>query len=115
MFFFRFSKDQDVLDNNLPHAIQDCFECGVIVLCSISLICILTPWFVIPLLVLGMVYLYLNSLVLVFMQFAVYLYYHVQKFYRRTSREIKRLESISRSPVSFNAKFSIFNFKLYYI
>lgn len=32
--------------------------------------------------------------------YPVIMYYFIQKFYRKTSREIKRCESISRSPVS---------------
>ena len=106
----RFSKDQDVLDNSLPHVIQDCFECGVIVVCSIGLICIITPLFILPLIGLSMfapspsipfshpIYFLLVHLFIYFL--TVFLYYNVQKFYRKSNREIKRLESISRSPVS---------------
>jgi hypothetical protein len=92
--YSRFSKDQDVLDNNLPHVIQDCFECGVIVLCSIGLICIITPLFTLPLIGLGI---YLHFLLLISNFFFSFFFSFAQCFCITTSKSstAKRTEKSS--------------------
>eukprot|EP00004_Rigifila_ramosa_P027497 TRINITY_DN899_c0_g1_i1.p1 TRINITY_DN899_c0_g1~~TRINITY_DN899_c0_g1_i1.p1 ORF type:complete len:957 (-),score=240.32 TRINITY_DN899_c0_g1_i1:21-2891(-) len=77
----RFSKDIDSIDHNLSFVLQIALRTafalgGVLVVISVA-----TPLFLIPLL----------PLLLVF--------YSTQKLYRYSARELKRLESVSRSPV----------------
>ncbi|KAJ3113711.1 hypothetical protein HDU96_003040 [Phlyctochytrium bullatum] len=80
----RFSKDQDNIDNRLG----PCFRLFVAQLAAafstFALICYATPYFAIPLF------------------FFTALYWFTQSVYRYSSRELKRLESISRSPLYAN-------------
>jgi ATP-binding cassette, subfamily C (CFTR/MRP), member 1 len=77
----RFSKDVDVIDNVLPMSMRFWLmmffnTVGVLVTISYS-----TPIFLAVVLPLGVVY------------------YFVQKFYVATSRQLKRIESVTRSPI----------------
>ncbi|XP_065205454.1 multidrug resistance-associated protein 1-like [Planococcus citri] len=77
----RFSKDIDVLDNKLPDEISNFIYSLGDVLFTLIIISYTTPtfaFFVFPISV---------------------VYYIVQRFYVTTSRQLKRLESISRSPI----------------
>uniref|UniRef100_A0A182X349 ABC-type glutathione-S-conjugate transporter n=1 Tax=Anopheles quadriannulatus TaxID=34691 RepID=A0A182X349_ANOQN len=67
----RFSKDVDILDNTLP----------ITVVATLVVISISTPIFAAVIVPIGI------------------LYYAVQRFYVATSRQLKRLESVSRSPI----------------
>eukprot|EP00741_Cyanophora_paradoxa_P011048 tig00020553_g10680.t1 len=91
----RASKDQEIADQHLPGVVQDggragspliagrpaLLQCGVVVLGSVALICAVTPWAGVPLVAVAA------------------LYWRVQAYYRRTSRELKRLEAVTRSPM----------------
>ncbi|EFA82194.1 hypothetical protein PPL_04616 [Heterostelium album PN500] len=77
----RFSKDTSDIDNNLLESINDVLNCGSSVLVSIILMIYLTPYIIFAFVGL------------------VGFYYYIQKFYRCSSRELKRMESISRSPI----------------
>ncbi|XP_046853046.1 multidrug resistance-associated protein 1-like isoform X2 [Xenia sp. Carnegie-2017] len=77
----RFSKDIDVIDAQIPLNLWWFFETSTSVLGVIFLICYSTPLFMTVLLPL------------------VVLYVFIQRFYVTTSRQLQRLESISRSPV----------------
>ncbi|ODV86927.1 hypothetical protein CANARDRAFT_6494 [[Candida] arabinofermentans NRRL YB-2248] len=75
----RFTKDTDVLDNEILEQIKMfffsfCNICGVVILCIIYL-----PWFAIAVPVL------------------VLMYYAVASFYQASSREVKRIEATKRS------------------
>lgn len=77
----RFSKDIDVVDINLPQALRLGLlfffnVCGVIVAISLS-----NPYFAYLFLVLAVIY------------------YIIQKFYINTSRQLKRVESVTISPL----------------
>lgn len=77
----RFSKDQQVIDEQLPLTAFDTTQSLVMVLGSIVIIGMSNPWvmfFLIPI-VPGV--------------------YFVRRYYLATSREIKRLDSVTRSPV----------------
>nr|KAJ3412102.1 hypothetical protein HK105_002440 [Polyrhizophydium stewartii] len=77
----RFSKDQDGIDTTLISAFRMFLETLMLSLASFALIIYATPLFAIPFVpVLAM-------------------YYVVQMIYRKSSREIKRLDSITRSPL----------------
>jgi ABC-type multidrug transport system fused ATPase/permease subunit len=77
----RFSKDQDTIDNLLPESFRMVLTmfCSAIFTCVI--IAVVSPWFLVA-----------------FFPIA-WLYYRTQDFYRNASREIKRLDAISRSPL----------------
>ncbi|ORZ35477.1 P-loop containing nucleoside triphosphate hydrolase protein [Catenaria anguillulae PL171] len=77
----RISKDQDAMDNTLADAIKQFLQTLFITLSTFAVMILSTPLFAIPLVPLLIVY------------------YFVQLFYRRTSRELKRLEALSRSPL----------------
>ena len=77
----RFSKDIDTVDSGLPMNIRMWLNCMFSVVATIVVICVSTPVFgtVIP--PLGL------------------LYFFVQRFYIATSRQLKRIESVTRSPI----------------
>ncbi|ESO87141.1 hypothetical protein LOTGIDRAFT_107213, partial [Lottia gigantea] len=77
----RFGKDVDVIDITIPQTIRMWLHCFLTVVSTFVVVSISTPYFMtvaIPLLI---------------------LYYFIQRFYIATSRQLKRLESISRSPI----------------
>lgn len=77
----RFSKDLYAIDLELSDYLDFFLFCGLTVVVSLVTIVIVTPWFGI-------------AIIPVF-----YIYVKVLNFFRDVSRETKRLESISRSPV----------------
>lgn len=78
----RFSKDQNLADEALPVTLFDYAEnCTLFCLAAAVLACIAIPWLC----------LIMAPLLYVFQQF--------REKYIRSSREIKRLESVSRSPI----------------
>ncbi|KAL5281122.1 ABCC2.2 family protein [Megaselia abdita] len=77
----RFSKDVDTLDNVLPHLLRAFFSQAFAVLATIVVISISTPIFMAAILPIAI------------------LYYLAQRFYVATSRQLMRLESVSRSPI----------------
>lgn len=77
----RFSSDQDRLDSALPNSLNSLFNCMMQVIGAMLLVCYLMPAFGIALVPL------------------VYLYYQVQKYYTATARDLKRLDSLQRSPM----------------
>ena len=77
----RFSADVNTIDQTIPNQINDFIWSLCDVIAVLVMISVATPMFVtviIPLLI---------------------IYYFVQKFYIATSRQLKRLESISKSPI----------------
>ncbi|KAI8125132.1 Multidrug resistance-associated protein 1 [Lucilia cuprina] len=77
----RFSKDLESLDTVLPRLFDDALWCGFEVLATIVVISMTTPIFmavIVPI---------------------AFLYYFAQRFYVATSRQLMRLESVSRSPI----------------
>ncbi|XP_046739583.1 multidrug resistance-associated protein 1 isoform X11 [Diprion similis] len=77
----RFAKDVDVLDTSLPQQISDSIYCLFEAIGTVVAICYSTPLFAVVILPIGVIY------------------YFVQRFYVATSRQLKRLESVSRSPI----------------
>ncbi|CAF4848492.1 unnamed protein product [Pieris macdunnoughi] len=77
----RFGKDVDVVDTTLPMQLSDWWYCAGQVLGTLFVISVSTPVFVFVILPIGV------------------LYYIIQRFYVATSRQLKRLESVSRSPI----------------
>lgn len=95
----RFSKDIDNIDMPLPIALQDVLQAAALTLGSLVTVCIAIPWLLI-------------AMVPVVMSFLV-----LQTVYKRSSRELKRLDGISFSPIysefvqSFNGLSTIRAFK----
>ncbi|KAI9142193.1 P-loop containing nucleoside triphosphate hydrolase protein [Paraphysoderma sedebokerense] len=77
----RFSKDQDAVDNTLADSFRMFLSTFANSIATFSLIGVATPLFMIPLAVLLPVY------------------YFIQSFFRATTRELKRLDSLKRSPL----------------
>ncbi|XP_008197328.2 multidrug resistance-associated protein 1 isoform X6 [Tribolium castaneum] len=77
----RFSKDVDTLDNILPMTLRGWITCFFSVLGTLVVISVSTPIFIAVIVPIGI------------------LYYFIQRFYVATSRQLKRLESVSRSPI----------------
>ncbi|GAV06012.1 hypothetical protein RvY_16054-2 [Ramazzottius varieornatus] len=77
----RFSKDIDTVDTVIPMAFRFWLNCFFQVAATAVIICITTPIFASVVVPLGL------------------LYYFVQRFYIPTSRQLKRLESVSCSPI----------------
>ncbi|XP_064611716.1 multidrug resistance-associated protein 1-like isoform X1 [Liolophura sinensis] len=77
----RFGKDLDVVDVTLPMIFRSWLACVLKVVAVLLVISISTPPFVAVILPLALIY------------------FLVQRFYVATSRQLKRLESVSRSPI----------------
>ncbi|XP_055295955.1 multidrug resistance-associated protein 1 isoform X2 [Sitodiplosis mosellana] len=77
----RFSKDVDTVDNVLPQVIRSWIMMFFAVLSTLVVISVSTYQFMAVILPIGIVY------------------YFVQRFYVASSRQLKRLESVSRSPI----------------
>lgn len=75
----RFSKDIDTVDNTLSDALRMAISTCAQILGAIILLAIISPWFLIAVAV------------------VLALYYHCAMYYRRSSREFKRIDSILRS------------------
>ncbi|KAK2579439.1 hypothetical protein KPH14_002650 [Odynerus spinipes] len=77
----RFSKDMGAVDELLPIAMIDCVQIGLSLLGIIVVVAIANPWLMIPTVLIGFVF------------------YYLRVIYLATSRSVKRLEGITRSPV----------------
>lgn len=77
----RFSKDVDVVDNVLPMSMRFWIMMFFNALSVIIVISYSTPWFMTVIIPCGI------------------LYFFIQKFYVATSRQLKRIESVTRSPI----------------
>ncbi|XP_030383704.1 multidrug resistance-associated protein 1 isoform X7 [Scaptodrosophila lebanonensis] len=77
----RFSKDVDTVDNTLPMLWRMCISQLFSVLATIVVISLSTPIFLVVIIPIAI------------------LYYFAQRFYVATSRQLMRLESVSRSPI----------------
>ncbi len=77
----RFSKDIYTIDESLPYTIRGYLGTMAKVTGILLYICIITPFFLIALIPIGL------------------LYYFAQRYYIQTSRELTRIESTSRSPI----------------
>lgn len=77
----RFSKDIDQMDVMLPITAQDFLQIAFVALGALATIAWILPWFLIPLvpIVAGFI--------------------HLQRMYKKSSRELKRIDGISRSPI----------------
>jgi len=77
----RFSKDLDLIDQQLPSSIGQLIASATSILSNMIAITFVTPSFTFPMIIICSVY------------------YSVTNYFRTVARELKRLEAISRSPV----------------
>ncbi|XP_029164697.1 probable multidrug resistance-associated protein lethal(2)03659 [Nylanderia fulva] len=77
----RFSKDMGSVDELLPKAIMDAGQMNMLVLSSLIVTCIVNPICLAPITFIGI------------------MFYWIRKVYLKTSKNVKRLEGMSRSPV----------------
>lgn len=77
----RVSKDQQVIDELLPMTLFDALQCLSMTIGSLVIIGIVNPW------------------VLLILVPLLPAFWWLRRFYLRSSRQIKRLESVTRSPV----------------
>ncbi|XP_048247829.1 multidrug resistance-associated protein 1-like isoform X2 [Haliotis rufescens] len=77
----RFSRDVETVDNNLPSLLRQWINMVFNVISTIIVISYSTPIFLVVIIPLG------------------FLYWLVQRFYIPTSRQLKRIESTTRSPI----------------
>ncbi|KAK7871844.1 hypothetical protein R5R35_006438 [Gryllus longicercus] len=76
-----FARDMDEVDVRLPFTVESIMQNLLIVFFAILLICLVFPWFIIPMAFLGGVY------------------YFMSKIFRVVVRDLKRLENVTRSPI----------------
>ncbi|XP_034942268.1 probable multidrug resistance-associated protein lethal(2)03659 isoform X2 [Chelonus insularis] len=77
----RFSKDMGAIDELLPKALLDAGQIILMMCGSLVVVCVVNPVFLIPLFVIA------------------FIFYCIRKVYLKTSKNIKRLEGMMRSPV----------------
>ncbi|XP_077439067.1 ATP-binding cassette sub-family C member 2 [Vanacampus margaritifer] len=77
----RFAKDIFTIDEAIPQSFRSWILCLLGVLGTLFVICLATPFFTIVIIPLAVVY------------------FFVQRFYVATSRQLRRLDSVSRSPI----------------
>ena len=77
----RFSKDIDIVDNQIPMNMRMLFTTSLNVLGTLFVIVFAMPLFIVVILPVAIIY------------------YYVQKFYVATARQVKRMESVTRSPI----------------
>ncbi|XP_076243243.1 ATP-binding cassette sub-family C member 4 [Calliopsis andreniformis] len=77
----RFSKDMGAIDELLPKAILDAGQICMMMFGSLVVSCVVNPLFLIPIVFLGTVF------------------YWIRKVFLKTSKNIKRMEGMTRSPV----------------
>jgi ATP-binding cassette subfamily C (CFTR/MRP) protein 1 len=77
----RFSKDQHTVDEVLPRTFNGYFRVLFSVISTVCIIAFSTPLFMVLVVPLGVIYIY------------------VQRYYLATSRELKRLDSVGKSPI----------------
>ncbi|XP_077205501.1 ATP-binding cassette sub-family C member 2 isoform X2 [Paroedura picta] len=77
----RFAKDIFTVDETIPMSFRSWLSCFLGILSTLLLICLATPFFAIVIVPLSI------------------LYYLVQQFYVTTSRQLRRLDSVTRSPI----------------
>lgn len=80
-FSFRFGKDVDTVDLNIPMTIRSTMATMANVIGTLIVVSIASPFFLVALVPLGVCY------------------HFVQRFYISTSRQLKRIDSVKRSPI----------------
>ncbi|CAD6221999.1 GSCOCT00005266001.2-RA-CDS [Cotesia congregata] len=77
----RFSKDMGAIDELLPKALLDAGQIIMMMVGSLVIVCVVNPIFIVPLVIIA------------------FIFYWIRKVYLKTSKNVKRLEGMMRSPV----------------
>ncbi|XP_046668372.1 probable multidrug resistance-associated protein lethal(2)03659 isoform X3 [Homalodisca vitripennis] len=77
----RFAKDIGCVDENLPNCLIECIQRGLTLLSVILVVAVVNPSVLVPTFFISL------------------LFYYLRKMYLSTSKSVKRLESVARSPV----------------
>ncbi|CAH1105167.1 unnamed protein product [Psylliodes chrysocephalus] len=77
----RFSKDVGSLDESLPKSLIDTIGIGLIITGNICVITIVNPWILLP-----------TGVILI-------IFYYIRRAFLASSRQIKRVEAVARSPI----------------
>nr|CAD7430331.1 unnamed protein product [Timema monikensis] len=77
----RFSKDMGSIDEMLPQSMIDCLQIGLSMVAIITVVAIVNPWLLLPTFFVGVIF------------------YMLRVVFLATSRSVKRLEGVTRSPV----------------
>ncbi|XP_061402316.1 probable multidrug resistance-associated protein lethal(2)03659 [Musca vetustissima] len=77
----RFSKDMGQVDEILPQVMIDVIQIFLAMMGIVIVLCVVNPWYILATVIL----------------FAIF--YFLRSFYLKTSRDVKRLEAITRSPI----------------
>ncbi|CAH1105165.1 unnamed protein product [Psylliodes chrysocephalus] len=77
----RFSKDIGALDETLPNCLVDTIGIGLIVTGTICVIATVNPWILLP-----------TGVILI-------IFYYIRRAFLASSRQIKRVEAVARSPI----------------
>ena len=77
----RFTSDLDVIDSKIPQQLRSFLSCIAMIIGTFTVVTIVTPYFLIPL-----------APILI-------IYFFLQIYFTRTRRQVKRLESIAKSPI----------------
>ena len=94
----RFSKDIYTIDETIPRCVDEFIFTLFVVIDTIVVISYATPLFMVVIIPLAVLYL-LIQVRNVLHSVSNHLEFFFQRFYVATSRQLKRLESISRSPI----------------
>ncbi|KAG8310926.1 hypothetical protein J6590_054249 [Homalodisca vitripennis] len=77
----RFTKDMGSVDELLPSSLLDVLQIGLVVIGIVGVLVLVNAWLLIPTFIVACIF------------------YFLRNFYLKTSRGVKRLEGITRSPV----------------
>ncbi|KFO89441.1 Canalicular multispecific organic anion transporter 1, partial [Buceros rhinoceros silvestris] len=77
----RFAKDIFTIDETIPMSFRTWLTCFMAIISTLLMICLATPFFALIIIPLGI------------------FYYFVLRFYISTSRQLRRLDSVTRSPI----------------
>ncbi|KFB46275.1 AGAP004603-PA-like protein [Anopheles sinensis] len=77
----RFSKDIGAIDSSLPMALLDCVVFFLEMIAVVAVVSIVNYWFLVPTVIVAVIM------------------YYIRRMYLNTSRVVKRIESVNRSPL----------------
>lgn len=77
----RFTSDMDVVDMKIPNQLRQFLSCIFMILGTFFVVSSITPWFLLPLVPISLAFVFL------------------QVYYTRTRRQVKRMESVAKSPI----------------
>ena len=100
----RFSSDLDMIDAKIPQQLKNFLSCLTMILGTFVVITGVTPYFLVPVLPIGVCYVFLQVSAVLYsctVPYCTELYYYVflQVYFTRTRRQVTRLQAIAKSPI----------------